>query len=145
MRVYTRIGEIVRLCVQNVKKGSNIKVFRPHNHPHKQLRKWVVLRKMDWKGTRMREKFIERKLVEAVRAMEGIAPKLIAPGMSGMPDRIVLLPGGKLAFVEVKAPGAQSRPLQQRRHEQLRQLGFQIFVLDGPEMIGGMLDAIQSP
>lgn len=93
----------------------------------------------------MKEKTIEQKLVKVVRAAGGIAPKLVSPGMAGMPDRLVLLPGGRLAFVEVKAPGVPPRPLQLRRHALLRRLGFRVYVLDDPAMIGGMLDEIQSP
>jgi hypothetical protein len=56
-----------------------------------------------------------------------------------MPDRLVLLPGGQIGFVEVKVPGAKPRPLQERRHEQLRELGFQVSVLDDPEQIPGII------
>lgn len=51
------------------------------------------------------EKQIEQSLVKAVKNMGGIAPKFVSPGFDGMPDRIVLLPHGLMAFVEVKAPG----------------------------------------
>ena len=68
-----------------------------------------------------------------------------------MPDRIVLMPGGKLGFVEIKAPGKKPRPVQARRIEQLKRLGFKVYVLDSAEQIprildeiGGILDAIQS-
>jgi hypothetical protein len=57
------------------------------------------------KGGRMREKTLERKLTEAVKAMGGIAPKFVSPGFAGMPDRLVLLPDGKCGFVEVKRCG----------------------------------------
>ena len=92
----------------------------------------------------MREKQIERKLVNAVKNMGGIAPKLVCPGFDGMPDRIVLLPGGHMAFVEVKAMGCKPRPLQFARHGLLRRLGFKVYVLDDTEQIGGILDEIQS-
>ena len=52
----------------------------------------------------MRERFIERKFVEAVKKKGGFAPKFVSPGLDGMPDRIVLFPIGKIAFVELKAP-----------------------------------------
>ena len=58
----------------------------------------------------MREKTIEQKFVAAVKAAEGLALKFISPGFDGVPDRIVLLPGGKMAFVEVKAPGGKAAP-----------------------------------
>ena len=92
----------------------------------------------------MREKQVEQKLVTATKATGGIAPKLVSPGFDGMPDRMVLLPGGKIGFVEVKAPGKTPTPLQEARHRLLRQLGFQVFVLDGIEQIGGILDAIRA-
>ena len=91
----------------------------------------------------MREKLIEQKLVKAVKALNGMCPKLVSPGTDGMPDRMVLLPDGKLSFVEVKAPkapGEKPRPLQIRRHEQLRKLGFRVAVLDDPEQIPSILE-----
>ena len=92
----------------------------------------------------MREKSIEKKLINAVRGMGGIAPKFVSPGYDGMPDRIVLVPGGHMAFVEVKAPGEKPRALQLARHEMLRRLGFKVYVLDDEQQIGGILDAILS-
>ena len=93
----------------------------------------------------MREKQIEQKLVQAVRAMGGVAPKFISPGCGGMPDRLVLLPEGRVAFVEVKARGMKPRPLQLRRHGMLRRLGHKVYILDDTAQIGGILREIQSP
>ena len=92
----------------------------------------------------MREKAIEKKLVQAVKSAGGIAPKFTSPGFDGIPDRIVLLPGGRMAFVEVKAPGEKPRPLQLARHRLLRELGFKVYVLDDEHQIGGLLDEIQT-
>lgn len=92
----------------------------------------------------MREKEIEQKLVKAVKASGGIAPKFVSPGFDGMPDRLVLLPRGIMAFAELKAPGKKPRPLQLARHRLLRKLGFKVYVIDVPEQIGGMLDELQS-
>ena len=92
----------------------------------------------------MREREIERKLVSAVKSRGGICPKFVSPGFDGMPDRVVLLPHGKFGFVEVKRPGEKPRPLQIARHKILRKLGFLVFVLDGEEQIGEMIDEIQS-
>lgn len=92
----------------------------------------------------MREKTIEQHLVKAVKNSGGIAPKLVSPGFDGVPDRLVLLPGGKIGFVEVKAPGKEPRPLQVARHGLLRRLGFKVYVLDDPEQIGGILDEIRT-
>lgn len=87
----------------------------------------------------MREKIVERKLKEAVKAMGGIAPKFVSPGFDGMPDRLVLLPDGKCGFVEVKRRGEKPRPLQEVRHGMLRRLGFKVYVLDHAGQIGDVL------
>lgn len=92
----------------------------------------------------MRERQIEQKLVKAVKAAGGIAPKFTSPGFDGMPDRVVLMPGGCIGFVEVKAPGEKPRPLQLSRHRLLRRLGFKVYVLDGIEQIGGIIDDIRA-
>ena len=92
----------------------------------------------------MREKAIEQKLVKAVKAMGGIAPKFISPGFDGMPDRLVLLPGGIITFVEVKRYGEKPRPLQKARHGMLRRLGFEVYILDDATQIGGLISEIQS-
>lgn len=92
----------------------------------------------------MLEKYIEKKLVAEVKKMGGIAAKFVSPGLDGMPDRLVLLPHGKMAFVELKASGKKPRPLQIRRIKQLQKLGFNCYVIDDVEQIGGILDEIQS-
>lgn len=92
----------------------------------------------------MREKEIEKKLTLEAKKRGGLALKFVTPGFDGMPDRIVLMPEGKIAFVEVKAPGKHPRPLQMVRHRLLHGLGFLVFILDDESQIGGILDAIQS-
>jgi hypothetical protein len=100
---------------------------------------------MTWEGVyEMREKIIEQKLAAAVKQAGGVALKFVSPGFDGMPDRLVLLPGGRIAFVEVKAPGKKPRPLQLARHRLLRKLGFQVYIIDNADQIGGMLDAIEN-
>ena len=86
-----------------------------------------------------RERDIEQKLVKAVKAAGGICPKFVSPGTDGMPDRIILLPGGRIGFAEVKFPGKKPRVLQVRRHRQIRKLGVPVFVLDDPEQIPGII------
>lgn len=90
----------------------------------------------------MKEKQIERKMLYAVKSRGGIAPKFVSPGMDGVPDRIILLPKGKLAFVEVKAPGKKMRALQVRRKRQLERLGFRVYCIDRAEQIETILDEI---
>ena len=90
----------------------------------------------------MREKTVEQKLFKAVRQSGGLALKFVSPGMAGVPDRLLLFPGGRLAFCEVKAPGEKPRPLQVHRLEQLRRLGFKVYVVDGAEQIREMVEAV---
>ena len=92
----------------------------------------------------MREKTIEQKFRAAVKVAGGLAVKFTSPGFDGVPDRLALLPGGRMAFVEVKAPGEKPRPLQLSRHKLLRRLGFKVYVLDDESQIGGIIDEIQS-
>ncbi|ADH98303.1 VRR-NUC domain-containing protein [Salisediminibacterium selenitireducens] len=91
----------------------------------------------------MTEKDIEKQLVVSTRTAGGMAPKLVSPGFDGIPDRLILMPGGRIGFVEVKAPGKRLRPLQEKRKRQLEALGFSAFVLDGVEQIPEILTAIQ--
>ena len=81
----------------------------------------------------------------SVRKVGGLCMKFTCPGMDGVPDRLVLLPFGKCAFVELKAPGKKPRPLQIRRMKQITALGIPCYVIDAKEQIGGVIDAISSP
>ena len=91
---------------------------------------------------KIREREIERKLVAKTKAMGGIAPKFTSPGFDGMPDRLILLPNGKMGFAELKAPGKKPRPLQEARHNLLRRLGFKVYVIDCVKQIDSVLNEI---
>lgn len=91
----------------------------------------------------MREKVIEQKLVAETRKAGGLALKFVSQGFAGVPDRILLMHGGCVAFVEVKAPGQRPRPLQAARHKLLRRMGFRVFVLDDVEQIPRILAAVK--
>ena len=91
----------------------------------------------------MREKNIEQSLVKAVKKKGGVALKFVSPGLSGVPDRIVLMPDGKIGFIELKAPGKTMRALQEKRKRQLEALGFLVYCIDGIEQIRGVLDEIE--
>jgi hypothetical protein len=77
----------------------------------------------------MLEKYIENKLRLAVQAMGcgALCLKLECPGYTGVPDRMILLPGGKVVFVETKQPGKKERRRQLYVHKVLRGLGFTVF------------------
>lgn len=92
----------------------------------------------------MRESMVEKKLITEVKKRGGLALKFISPGLDGVPDRLVLFTGGRLGFVELKAPGKKMNPLQIKRAKQLRVLDFKVYCIDDPKMIGGILDEIQT-
>ena len=91
-----------------------------------------------------KEKLIETKLCKAVKAVGGLCLKFVSPGYAGVPDRLILIAFGKVAFVEVKAPGEKPRPLQVARINKIRSLGFKVYVLDDEKQIGGIIDEISS-
>ena len=91
----------------------------------------------------MRETAVEKHLTTEAKKRGGMSVKFVSPGLDGVPDRLVLLPGGKLAFVELKAPGKKMRPFQFYRAKQLTALGFRVYCADRKEVIGGILDEIQ--
>lgn len=91
----------------------------------------------------MNEKTIEAQLKKAVEASGGLCWKLVCPGTSGVPDRICLM-RNRAVFVELKAPGKQPRPIQVRRLNQLRDQGFQTFVIDSVDGIREVLDALHA-
>lgn len=76
------------------------------------------------------ERDIERKLRRMVKARGGLCLKWVCPGWAGVPDRIVLLPGGRICFVETKRPkGGRLSQLQKKWHEILARLGFDVYVI----------------
>ena len=91
----------------------------------------------------VREVVIERRLISAVKSMGGICAKWVSPGWDGVPDRIVMFPGGCIGFIELKAPGKPLRPLQKKRKRQLESLGFSVFKINSPDQVKEVLDAIQ--
>lgn len=90
----------------------------------------------------MRESTIESRLRIEAKKRGGMAVKFVSPGLNGVPDRLVLMPNGRMAFIELKAPGKTPRALQLKRKRQLEVLGFRVYVIDDLEQIGGILDEI---
>lgn len=87
------------------------------------------------------EKYIERKLADMVKAHHGLCIKLVSCFTVGLPDRMCLFPGAKIAFVELKATGKKPRKSQILIHEKLRSLGFRVEVIDTTQ---GVIDFIES-
>lgn len=77
----------------------------------------------------MRESDIERRLVQGVKKLGGKAYKFVSPGNVGVPDRLVVLPGGVVLFVEVKALDGRLSPNQRLQMRELTQMGAHVFVV----------------
>ncbi|AKA68528.1 VRR-NUC domain-containing protein [Clostridium scatologenes] len=92
----------------------------------------------------MLESVIERKLKKQIELIGGKALKFVSPGVSGVPDRIVLLPQGKIIFVELKAPGKKRRKLQEYRTKELQTLGFRVECIDSFESINKFIGGLKN-
>lgn len=87
----------------------------------------------------MLEKRIEQRLVDQVKSAGGLCMKWVAPAMAGVPDRICFFKGGKVVFVELKAPGKVPTPLQQRIHMMLSDLGAEVRVIDSLDDVDSLV------
>ena len=90
----------------------------------------------------MLESAYEKKLRLRVKALGhgAICLKFVSPGFSGVPDRLILLPGGNLIFVETKKPGEKERKRQEYVQGLLRKLGFEVFsTVDSVERIEAVI------
>ena len=87
----------------------------------------------------MKEKVLEQYLVRKVKSMGGIAYKFTSPARRSVPDRLVLLPGGRILFVECKGSGARATKAQQYELDRISQLGFEAAVVDSKEKIDALL------
>lgn len=81
----------------------------------------------------VKESTIEAYLRDRVKAQGGIAYKWVSPGNVGVPDRLIVFPGGTVYFRELKAPGKKPTPLQVRQLEKLKALGFDVGVIDSKQ------------
>ncbi len=91
----------------------------------------------------MREREIESYLRDQVRALGGRAYKFESPGNNGVPDRLILLPGGKVVFAELKAPGKKPTPLQLVQHRRIQELGFVVWVIDSKPGVDALMTALR--
>lgn len=91
----------------------------------------------------MRESDLEARLVRGVKSVGGQAYKFVSPGSVGVPDRIVVLPGGKIIFVELKADGGRLSQMQVYRIAQLRGLGADVQVVKGAEDVKKFLQRLR--
>lgn len=89
------------------------------------------------------EKQIEQKLIDGVKELGGVTFKFISPGAAGVPDKVVILPGGTVHFVELKAAGGTASKLQQRMIHKLRRLDVTAVVLTGADEVEHYLDNLR--
>jgi len=89
------------------------------------------------------EKDIETYLRESVKGFGGKAYKFVSPGNSGVPDRLVCLPGGKVFFVELKGPGKTPTPLQEKQLNYLAGLGFSVWVVDSKAGVDEFIETLK--
>lgn len=88
----------------------------------------------------MNESAIEGYLRDRVKALGGMAYKFVSPGNAGVPDRLVLLPDGRVVFVETKASGKKSTPLQGVQQRRIRTLGFPVYAeIDSKEKVDAVI------
>jgi len=92
----------------------------------------------------MLEKQVEERLKNEVLKIGGVAKKFTSPGTAGMPDRIVILPGGRIVFVETKRPkGGVVSGLQKHQHEKLRNLGCDVRLIYNYRMIDEFIKEVR--
>lgn len=87
----------------------------------------------------MRESTLEKRLVRAVKDVGGLCWKFTSPGLIGVPDRLCMFPGGWAVFVEMKAPGGKLRPIQEKRHEEIRGIMLPVYTIDSQEGIAELI------
>ena len=91
----------------------------------------------------MRESEIERFFIKECKRKGWLPLKLVSPSMVGLPDRIVLFPGGKVSFVELKAEGEKPRPLQKAVHRLLEGLGFTVYLVSSKSEVLSYVEKIK--
>jgi len=89
------------------------------------------------------EKKLEVKLRKQVKKLGGWAIKFWAVNLTGFPDRLVLMPEGKISFVELKSEGKKLNPRQAVVIEMLRKLGFKVFVIDTKILLDEFLNDLK--
>lgn len=91
-------------------------------------------------GVKVREKEIEKKLVDGIKKLGGRAYKFVSPGNAGVPDRIVILPDQKPIFVELKTEAGKITELQKSQCKRLIDLGQKVEVLYGEKEVDWFLE-----
>jgi len=86
------------------------------------------------------EKLIEKTLNAEVKSLGGWSLKMVCQFVTGLPDRLVLLPSGVIFFAEIKTTGKKPTAIQKLVHEKLRRLGFTVHVIDSLKQLNQILN-----
>jgi len=89
----------------------------------------------------MKESTLEARLVQGVKALGGRAYKFVSPGNVGVPDRLVLLPNGRILFAELKTDTGRLSQMQAHQIRELRQKGAEVWVVQGETGVQRFLGA----
>ena len=89
----------------------------------------------------LRESYIEMYLVNRIKAIDGLCWKFVSPGVTGVPDRIILIEG-KVYFVEVKAEHGRFEKIQNYRSRQIRDCGLPVEIVRNKEQVDGLIERI---
>jgi len=87
---------------------------------------------------------VEEELRIGIELLGGQCLKFTVPGRRGAPDRIILMPGGLIVFVELKTIGGVLESWQKRFHTMLRSLGFRVEVLWTKEQVRAFFPTLRS-
>ena len=90
------------------------------------------------------EKLVERTLVDLIKKEKGLCIKLSSQHFIGLPDRLCLLPGAKIIFVELKTTKQKPRKIQAYVHDKLRKLGFRVEVIDSVQGTKDLINQLKN-
>lgn len=90
------------------------------------------------------EKQVEARLRKRIKAAGGMALKFVSPGYSGVPDRLVFMPGGQIYLVELKAPGKKPTKLQEKVRDRFKGLGFRYYVIDSYQAVEAFIKEVSN-
>ena len=90
----------------------------------------------------IKERDVERYFKAQLEKRGALVFKFVSPGQAGVPDRVVLLPGGRVVFAEMKAPGEKPRPLQRAVFARMARAGHPVYIIDSREAVKRFMEEV---